>query len=397
MTSAWDVAIAEALERLEAQSLLRSPRPLRRQGARAISPQGQELLNFSSNDYLGLSSHPALVEAACRAARERGCGSTASRLIVGDDPAYAELEKRVAAHKGTEDALIVGSGFLANLGTIAALAGRDDEIFSDALNHASIIDGCRLSRAAVTVYRHCDVDHLQALLRRSRARRKLIVTETVFSMDGDTAPLCELVELKERYGAAILVDEAHAAGVFGPRGEGYAHELGLAEAIDLHMGTFSKAFGVYGAYLAGRAQWIRYLRTSCRTFIYTTALPPPVIGAVGAALDLVRTADSARRELRRKAARFRAALRQRGLDTGGSTTQIVPLIVGETDAALSLSRSLEEAGILAFAIRPPTVPPGTARLRFSLSAAHSDHDLDLALAAIGSAAGLARVGDKTPA
>ncbi|MER3412042.1 MAG: 8-amino-7-oxononanoate synthase, partial [Thermoleophilia bacterium] len=210
---------------------------------------------------------------------------------MGDDPAYAELEKRVAAHKGTEDALIVGSGFLANLGTIAALAGRDDEIFSDALNHASIIDGCRLSRAAVTVYRHCDVDHLQALLRRSRARRKLIVTETVFSMDGDTAPLCELVELKERYGAAILVDEAHAAGVFGPRGEGYAHELGLAEAIDLHMGTFSKAFGVYGAYLAGRAQWIRYLRTSCRTFIYTTALPPPVIGAVDAALELVQRAD----------------------------------------------------------------------------------------------------------
>jgi 8-amino-7-oxononanoate synthase len=349
-----------------------------------VSPEGRELLNLSSNDYLGLASHPELIEAACRAARERGAGSTASRLVVGDDPAYEELEARIAAHKETEDALVLGSGFLANVGAIPALAGAEDEVFSDALNHASIVDGCRLARAATSVYRHGDVEHLEALLRRSRARRKLIVTETVFSMDGDTAPLRDLVELKERYGAALVVDEAHAAGVYGPRGEGYAHELGLAEAVDLHMGTFSKAFGVYGAYLAGRRPWIRYLRTTCRTFIYTTALPPAVIGAVGKALELVRAADEARRRLRGGAERLRAGLRALGLDTGSSTTHIVPVILGQTGAALSFARALEDAGVLGIAIRPPTVPPGTARIRLSLTAAHDERDLERALDAIRS-------------
>jgi 8-amino-7-oxononanoate synthase len=382
----WDAAIADALAEREEQDLLRSLRPFRGVGPKVVSPEGRELLNLSSNDYLGLAGHPRLAEAAARAARERGTGATASRLVVGDDPFYQALEERLAEHKGTERALVLGSGFLANAGVIPALAGRGDAIFSDELNHASIVDGCRLAHGDVQRYRHRDADHLEQLLRSSRAKRKLIVSDTVFSMDGDTAPLRELVELKERYGAALLVDEAHASGVFGPHGEGYAHELGLARSIDLHMGTFSKAFGGYGAYLAGRDSWIRYLQNACRTLIYTTALPPPVIAAADAALTLVREAGEARRGLRRKAERVRARLAEFGLDTCGSTTQIVPILVGESSEAVDFGRALEERGALGVAIRPPSVPAGTARIRFSIMATHSDHDLERALDAVGSLA-----------
>jgi 8-amino-7-oxononanoate synthase len=384
LASEWDVFFAEALAEREEQGLLRRLRPFEGVGPKLVSPEGRELLNLSSNDYLGLAGHPALAEAAARAARERGTGATASRLIVGDDPAYEELEARLAEHKGTEAALVLGSGYAANVGVIPALAGRDDAIFSDELNHASIVDGCRLSRATVHRYRHRDVDHLEELLRGSSAGRKLIVTDTVFSMDGDAAPLAELVVLKEHYGAALLVDEAHAAGVFGAHGEGYAHQLGVAERVDLHLGTFSKAFGVYGAYVAGREDWIRHLQNTCRSLIYSTALPPPVIAAAAAALELVRGADEERRALQRKGERFRARLGEAGLDTCGSTTQIVPVLVREAEAALALSRGLEERGVLAVAIRPPTVPPGTSRIRFSLMATHDDADLERALDAIGS-------------
>jgi 8-amino-7-oxononanoate synthase len=378
----WGVSLAEALEERREQGLLRDVRAFRGVGPKLTSPAGRKLLNLSSNDYLGLAGHPALAEAAARAARERGTGSTASRLIVGGDPALDALEERLAAHKGTEATLVLGSGFLANAGVIPALVGRGDAVFSDRLNHASIIDGCRLSRAEVYPYRHGDAEHLDSLLAASRAARKLIVTETVFSMDGDVAPLEEIVELKERHGAALMVDEAHGAGIFGPHGEGFAHEADVANAVDLHMGTFSKAFGVYGAYVAGPATWVSYLENSCRSFVYSTALPPPVVGAVDAALTLVRDADAARVALHAKAGRFRTRLAELGFDTGGSTTQIVPVVVGDTERVVELSRRLEDRGVLAVAIRPPTVPDGTARLRLSLMATHSDEDLADALDAI---------------
>lgn len=384
LTEDWDAALAAFLAERDRQGLLRRLRPFRGMGPRVVSPEGRDLINLSSNDYLGLASHPVLAEAAARAARDRGMSATASRLIVGDDPNVHALEERVAEHKGTEAALVVGSGFLANVGVIPALAGPGDEIFSDQLNHASIIDGCRLSRATVHRYRHGDVEHLETLLRKSQARRKLIVTDTVFSMDGDTAPLQDIVELKERYGAALLVDDAHGGGVFGPKGEGYAHAVGVAEQVDLHLGTFSKAFGVYGAYVAGRATWIRYLQNTCRSLIYSTALPPPVIGAAMAAVELVREADDLRRQLQLKAEHFRTQLAELGLDTAGSTTHIVPVVIGESDAALAFSCALEEQGVLAIAIRPPTVPVGTARIRFSLMATHDDRDLDVALDAVRS-------------
>jgi 8-amino-7-oxononanoate synthase len=387
LTSAWDAAWADSLARLEDEGLLRRLRTFERLGPKLRTPEGRELVDLCSNDYLGLAQHPALAEAAGRAARECGTGATASRLIVGNDAEYERLEERLAEWQGTEAALVLASGYAANAGVVPALAGRGDAIYSDELNHASIVDGCRLSRAEVHVYRHRDVEHLEELLARTRPRRRLIVTDTVFSMDGDTAPLRDIVELRERFGTALMVDDAHGAGVFGAQGAGYAHELGVAEHVDLHLGTFSKAFGGYGAYVAGRRDWIRHLQNACRSLIYSTGLPPSVVAAADAALDLVRDADDARDALRRKAERFRERLTGLGLDTCGSSTQIVPVRVGEPERALALSAELEERGVLCVAIRPPTVPPGTSRLRFSLMATHDDADLERALDALAAAVG----------
>ena len=374
VTTGWDSFLAGDLERRKQEARLRGLRPFERDGAWVVTEDGRRLLNLSSNDYLGLASHPAVIEAAAQAAK-RGAGSTSARLVTGTDATYRQLEARLAEFQGTEAALVFGSGYLANLGTIAALVGRGDSVFSDRLNHASIVDGCRLSRATIHRYGHRDVDELESMLRRAGSGQKLIVTESVFSMDGDVAPLEEIVELKERYGAALLVDEAHADGVFGPRGEGMAYELGVADGVDLHVGTFGKAFGAYGAYVAGRDVWIRYLVNAARSFVFTTGLPPAIVGAVGAALELVQEADEPRRRLLANAERFRERLADLGLDTGASTTQIVPVVVGESQAALELGRALEEAGVLAVPIRPPTVPRGSARLRFSLSAPHTDTEL----------------------
>jgi len=386
VTTAWDAFLADELARRDDAGLLRTLRPLERDGCWVVAEGGRRLLDLSSNDYLGLSCHPTVVDAAARAARRRS-GATASRLIVGTDGRYAALEEKLADFQGTEAALVFGSGYLANVGAISCLVvGPEDAVFSDSLNHASIIDGCRLSRATIHRYEHRDLDQLEAMLQRAElagARRKLIVTESVFSMSGDVAQLAGIVELKERYGAALLVDEAHADGVFGPRGAGYAHELGVAEQVDLHLGTFGKAFGAYGAYIAGSSLWIDYLTNAARSFVFTTALPPAVIGTVAAALEVIRDADDLRAKLLENAAHFRNRLEALGLDTCGSSTQIVPLIVGESETALALSQALEEAGVLAVAIRPPTVPPRTARLRFSVTALHGRADLDRALDAIG--------------
>jgi len=384
VTSDWEAFLADRLESLADAGNLRTLRPFERDGGHLVTKDGRRLLNLSSNDYLGLASHPAVAEAAARASA-RGAGATSSRLIVGTDRAYRALEEKLADFQGTEAALVVGSGYLANVGTISALVGPGDAIFSDELNHASIIDGCRLSRATIHRFAHRDLDELERALQhaeREGARRKLIVTETAFSMNGDVAPLAEIVELKDRYGAALLVDEAHADGVFGPQGEGYAHAIGVADRVEVHLGTFGKAFGVYGAYVAGASQLIDYLVNAARTFVFTTALPPAVVGAVDAALDLVRDGATLRADLHAKAARFRARLEALGLETCSSETQIVPVVVGESHAALELAQELEAAGVLGVAIRPPTVPPGTARIRFSLSVAHTDGDLERALHAI---------------
>ena len=350
--------------------------------APVVEREGGRLINLSSNNYLGLAGHPT-IEAAMAEGARRGAGSTASRLVVGTDLETLALEQELAAWKETEAALLFGSGYAANFGVLTALVGRGDAVFSDSLNHASIIDGCRLSGATIHRYRHCDAGHLATLLESAGdASRKLIVTESVFSMDGDVAPLAELADLAERHDAALVVDEAHAAGVFGPRGEGLVRELELGDRVDVTIGTLGKAFGVYGAYVAGAQVWIDWLVNTCRPFVFTTALPPAVVGGVRAALELVAEASELRDSLRSRAQEFRARLAALGLDTAGSTTQIVPVLVGANERALAFSTALERHGVLGVAIRPPTVPPGTARLRFSLTALHGDRDLEDALNAV---------------
>ncbi|MGA9761854.1 MAG: 8-amino-7-oxononanoate synthase [Gaiellaceae bacterium] len=380
MTS-WDSWLESERVQREREALERRLRTTEQPAEPIALRGGMRLVNLSSNNYLGLAGHPVLIEAAVRGAA-RGAGAGSSRLVAGGDRATDALEQKIAAFKSCEAALVVGSGYLANVGAIAALCDRDSAVFLDRLDHASIVDGARLSGAQLNRYRHRDLDHLAQLLDKSGAARKLIVTDTIFSMDGDTAPLGELIELKDRFGALLVADDAHGGGVFGPHGEGYAHELGLDDRIDLTIGTFSKAFGVYGAYIAANGALIRQLVSTCRTLIYSTALPPAIIASIDASLDLVAAADGRRRDLRAKSEHFRTRLRELGLDTGDSTTQIIPALVGPSERALELAAALEERGVLAVAIRPPTVPAGQARIRFSLMATHDDADLELALEAL---------------
>jgi 8-amino-7-oxononanoate synthase len=386
--SDWDSWVSSRLDRLERDGLMRRLRPADHTSARTVRREGPELVNFSSNDYLGLSRHPAVMAGSERDLR-KGAGATASRLMAGTDYDYVALENAVAFFKGTEAALVFGSGYLANVGTIPALVGHGDAVFSDRLNHASIVDGMLLSGAAVRRYRHNDMEDLEQMLREHRGTgRKLIVTETLFGMDGDLAPLEEIVELKNRYGAALMVDEAHATGVYGPQGRGWAHQLGLQDEVDVHMGTFSKAFGLYGGYIATKRSWADYLVNSARSFVYTTALPPALIGGAGAAIEIVMASDYLRDRIGELSALFRDGLAGIGLDAGTSRSQIQPVIVGEADRVVELSARLEELGVLAVPIRPPTVPQGGARLRFSICATHTEDDIASALSALKTVTGV---------
>ncbi|MFC5649950.1 8-amino-7-oxononanoate synthase [Paenibacillus solisilvae] len=343
----------------------------------------QMLLNLSSNDYLGLAQHPAIIDIMHRTLQSEGAGSGASRLVTGNRQPYAPLEAALAAWQNCEASLVVANGYMANIGAISALVSRGDVVFSDQLNHASIVDGIVLSRADHARYRHNDMEHLRSLLNKHRdKRRKLIVTDAVFSMDGDQAPLRELALLKREYGAMLMVDEAHSGGVYGKRGEGLCHELGIQDDVDIHMGTFSKSFGIYGAYICGSRTLIRWLVNKARPLIYSTALPSSIVAGISKALALVQ-ADHWRREKLDAGSRlFRDSLRSAGFITGDGGSPIVPLIVGDNELALRFSSALEEVGIASVAIRPPTVPAGTARIRFSLSAAHSEKELTEAAAHI---------------
>src|SRR5262245_45913529 len=354
----------------------RRRRPQTGQGPRLVVG-GRELVNFSSNDYLGLAGDPRLAAAAARAAKRYGTGAGASALVTGLLPPLAALERELAAWEGTEGALVFAGGYAANLALVSTLAGREDAVFSDALNHASLIDGCRLSRAAVHVYRHADANHLADLLCRAggKARRRLIISDTVFSMDGDLAPLADLYELARRHDALLVLDEAHATGVLGEHGRGLTEVVPPPWALGpdrvITMGTLSKALGAQGGFVCGSRRLVRWLLNRARPYVFSTALAPPLAAAARRALRLVRDEPARRRRLHELATRLRARL---GLDTG--TTPIVPVIVGGAGPALALSRELERRGLLVPAIRPPSVPPGTARLRVSLTAAHSEHDVD---------------------
>lgn len=369
--------LAQELAVLEAQALRRRLQVVEEvlSGGK-VRVAGQVLLNLSANDYLGLARDPRLVAAAQEAAARWGVGAGASRLVVGHLALHEAVEAQLAVFKGTQAAVIFSTGYMANLGVISALMGPGDVIFSDKLNHASIMDGIRLSGATLKRFPHRDLNRLEKLLQEaSQAKRRLIVTDSVFSVDGDLAPLGDLVNLKERYGAWLMIDEAHATGVLGARGAGLAEALGLTARVDIHMGTFSKALGSLGGYVAGGRRLIDYLHNRARSFIYTTALPPPVLGAIGKALEIVPREPERRLYLLQEAEKFRRALKIAGLDTLGSETQIVPVLAGDNARTLEFAARLREQCLMAVALRPPTVPPSKARVRFSLSAAHCVEDL----------------------
>ncbi|BFT69989.1 8-amino-7-oxononanoate synthase [Paenibacillus sp. P36] len=341
------------------------------------------LLNLSGNDYLGLSQHPAMIEAMREVLLQEGVGAGASRLVTGNRPAYTELEEAIADWQSCEAALVFANGYMANTGVIRAVVGRDDVVFSDQLNHASIVDGILMSRAELARYRHNDMEHLGALLHKHRDRkRKLIVTDAVFSMDGDQARLEDLILLKQEYGAMLMVDEAHSGGIYGRHGEGLCHVRGVKDEVDIHMGTFSKAFGAYGAYVCGSRTLIDFLVNKARTLIYSTAMPPALVAGIAQALVLVQQEHWRRERLYANLRSFRSHLEKFGFLLGIGDSPIVPMIVGDNETALRFSAALEEKGIAAVAIRPPTVQEGTARIRFSLSAAHTDKELRDAAACI---------------
>jgi 8-amino-7-oxononanoate synthase len=351
---------------------------LRRRLALRTGPQaarlvvdGRELVNFGSNDYLGLAADPRLVAALVEAARDEGWGSGASPLLSGYAQGHRRLEEQLAEFEGTEAALLFSSGFAANVGAIAALVGPGDVVYADRKNHASLLDGCRLSRADVRVYPHCDWQRLDGLLAMAGGhRRRLIATDGLFSMDGDLAPLDRLVEVAQRRDAMLLVDEAHATGVFGPQGRGVAEELGVEDRVDVRVGTLSKALGSVGGFVAGSRSLIEWLVNRARPYVFSTAQPPAVAAAAMAALNIVRHEPQCRQDLLAAARSLRNELATQGWDVGRSASQIISLLIGEPGRAVALSAALRDRGLLVPAIRPPTVPRGESCLRISLTCGH---------------------------
>lgn len=384
--SAGDPRLAGALETLRHRGLLRTLRVLAHARGPRVSVDGHEMLLMCSNDYLGLAGDPRLAEAAREAIDEHGFGSGASRLISGTRAPHVELERAIAAFKGQEAALVFGSGYMANVGIISALVAPGDVVCSDALNHASLIDGCRLSGATVQVYPHDDMGALSARLSGARkARRRLIVTDGVFSMDGDLAPLASICSLAEAHDAWVLVDDAHGTGVLGPRGQGTAAHFGVAKQVHFHVGTFSKAFGGYGAFVAASRDRIEYLVNHARSFIFSTAPPVALAAAALTALDIVKSEPVWRKRLAELSTRMRTGLAELGYQVPRGETPIIPVHIGEPDATMRLSETLLEEGVFVQGIRPPTVPAGTSRLRVTVMATHTDQDITQALMAFDAA------------
>jgi len=374
------VNIQDELKEIRNAGLYRRLRRVENGQGPALLLDGREVINFSSNNYLGIANHPALASAAKEAIDRYGCGSGASRLISGNMTLHEELENQLAEFKGTEAALVFNSGFQANTGILSTLAGEGDAILSDELNHASIIDGCRLSRAKTIVYVHCDLGQLEEALKQAGScRRKLIVTETIFSMDGDEAPLTGIVELAEKYDAAVMVDEAHATGIFGPGGAGVVSKLGLVDRVLVQMGTLGKALGGFGAYVAGSQALRDLLINRCRSFIFTTSLPPAIMAMAMAAIDLVEGEPERREALWDNCRLLSDGLKKMGFSLGEIQSPILPLIIGDADKCMQFSEQLLERGVFAQGIRPPTVPLGTSRLRITLMATHTREHIQIAL------------------
>jgi len=380
------IDIGQSLEELRKSGLYRRLRVVESPQGPEVLLDGEPTVLLCSNNYLGLADHSRVRCAAADAAMKWGAGAGASRLVSGTMPLHGELEAELAEFKRKPAALLFGSGYLANTGAIAALAGRDEVVLSDELNHASLIDGCRLARAETFVYRHADVEHLEWGLGRARGRASLIVTDGVFSMDGDVAPLAEIAELAERHRCRLMVDEAHATGCIGAGGRGSVAAAGVGEQVDVVMGTLGKSLGAYGAYVCGSRELIEYLVNASRPFIFSTAPPPPVVAGAQAALELLRERPKRVKRLATNSAAIRDGLRREGLDVGEAGTQIIPLVVGTPSKAVALCERALENGVFAQAIRPPTVAEGTSRLRLTAMATHRVADLRRATAVIGGVA-----------
>ena len=348
----------------------------------AVKIDGQMLVNFGSNDYLGLAADERVVCAVRKALDAAGWGAGASPLVTGRADLHAQLETALARFEETEAALLFPTGYAANVGAITALAGKGDAIFSDELNHASIIDGCRLSGAAVHIYRHCDLDHLSELLNEARAiRRKLIVTDTLFSMHGDFAPLPGLADLAARHGAMLMVDEAHATGVYGARGRGLCEQEGVEDAVHVRIGTLSKALGSHGGFVAGSRPLIDWLANRARPYVFSTAAPAATAAAGLEALRLVERQPERRQTLLEKSAWLRQQLAEHGLIPSAAGSQIVPVILGDPDRTVAAAAELRRRGLFVPGIRPPSVPPGQSLLRISLTSLHTQDQLEQLIAA----------------
>lgn len=370
-------SIQNELENISNHGLLRSTRLVGgRQGAH-VTCNGRDVLMLCSNNYLGLADHPALAAASMAAIREYGTSSGASRLVSGTMELHEQLERAVASFKHSEAALLFNSGYAANTGIIPALVGRGDTVFSDRLNHASIVDGIMLSGARLVRYPHNDMQRLASLMEKHGTGRRLIVSDGVFSMDGDIARLTDLAELKQRHGALLMIDDAHGSGVLGENGRGSAELMGVGNEVDILMGTFGKALGSFGAYAALSAELRELLINRARSFIFSTSLPPSVLAASLSAVELVQTSEGERlrEQLRANSAFFRNSLTEAGFNVPAGSTQIVPIVIGSAPATMQFSEALLAEGLFAQGIRPPTVPAGTSRLRFTMMATHTPVDL----------------------
>jgi glycine C-acetyltransferase len=382
--------ITQEIETLKAQGLYNRIRTIGSPQGAWLIVDGRKALNFCSNNYLGLANHPSLVAAAKKAVDEMGVGPAAVRTIAGTTTLHLELEKRFAAFKGVEAAITFQSGFQANTATIPVLIGKEDVIFSDRLNHASIIDGCRLSGGKIIPYDHCDVNSLEAVIKENQGqfRRAIIITDGVFSMDGDMAPLDKIYEVAKKYDILLMVDDAHGEGVLGKGGRGIVDHFGLHGKVDVEIGTMSKAFGVVGGVVAGNATIIEWLRLRGRSFLFSSAVTPADAAACLAAIDLLEASTELVDRLWSNAGYFKGEMKKLGFDTGVSTTPITPVMLGEAPLAQQFSRELFDENVFAMALGFPTVPQGKARIRVMISAAHSKADLDKGLEAF------AKVGKK---
>lgn len=378
--------IEQEIENLKSQGLYNNIRTIGSPQGAWLVVDGKKVLNFCSNNYLGLANHPDLITASKNATGELGIGPAAVRSIAGTTTLHIELEKRIAKFKGVESAITFQSGFTANLATIPALVSKEDVIFSDKLNHASIIDGCRLSGAKIIAYEHNDVKHLEEQIKNnlSQYRRALIITDGVFSMDGDVAPLSDIYEVAKKYDILLMVDDAHGEGVLGKGGRGIVDHFGLHGKVDVEVGTFSKAFGVVGGMVAGTSVIIEWLRQRGRPFLFSSAMTIPDTAACLAAIDLLEDSTQLVDKLWENAKYFKAEMKNLGFNTGVSETPITPVMLGEAKLAQQFSKELFEAGVFAMAIGFPTVAQGKARIRVMISASHSKDDLDKGLEAFQS-------------